>query len=79
VLDGATVVLPMAGLFDSSAERANLEKQRDQARKLVDDLERKLAGDFGTKAPPNIVAAERERLEAAKTRLKSIEDRLGEL
>ena len=30
VLDGATVVLPLAGLFDSSAERANLEKQRDR-------------------------------------------------
>ena len=80
VLDGATVVLPMAGLFDSSAERANLEKQRDQARKLAEDLERKLSNEgFTSRAPANIVAAERERLEAAKTRLESVEARLREL
>src|SRR5205814_513574 len=79
VLDGATVVLPMAGLFDSTAERANLEKQRDQAKKLVDDLERKLSSDFASKAPPHIVTGERERLEAAKTRLAGIEARLKEL
>jgi len=79
VLDGATVILPVAGLFDSTAERANLEKQRDQAKKLADDLEKKLSSDFATKAPPNIVAGERERLEAAKKRLADIEARLKEL
>jgi valyl-tRNA synthetase len=79
VLDGATVVLPMAGLFDVAAERANLEKQRDEAQKLVEGLDRKLSSDFATKAPPNIVAAERARLEAAKARLEDIIARLKEL
>jgi valyl-tRNA synthetase len=80
VLDGATVVLPMAGLFDSSAERANLLKQREQAAKLVDDLTKKLSNEgFTSRAPANIVAQERERLEVAKARLKALDDRLGEL
>ena len=62
VLDGATVVLPMAGLFDSSAERANLEKQRDQARKMIEGLE---SASCRTKVSRrarlnNIVAAELE-------------------
>ena len=44
-----------------------------------DDLERKLSSDFASKAPPHIVTGERERLEAAKTRLAGIEARLKEL
>jgi valyl-tRNA synthetase len=80
VLDGATVVLPMAGLFDSSAERANLQKQREQAAKLVDDLTAKLSNEgFTSRAPANIVAQERERLETARGRLEALDERLREL
>jgi valyl-tRNA synthetase len=80
VLDGAQVVLPLAGLFDSGAERANLEKQRDQARGLVESLQTKLSNEaFTSRAPEAVVAAERERLETAQSRLAGIEARLTEL
>jgi valyl-tRNA synthetase len=80
VLAEAQVVLPLAGLFDFAAERANLEKQRDQARGEVERLEAKLSDErFTARAPENIVAAERERLEAARSRREGIEARLAEL
>src|SRR6185436_5660177 len=80
VVGNLRLEVPVAGLFDAEAERANLEKQRDQARKLVEDLDRKLSNEsFTSRAPANIVAAERERLDAAKARLDGVEARLREL
>ena len=80
VLNVATVVLPLSGLFDSSAEREALTKQREQARADVERLQAKLANEsFTSRAPANVVDAERERLEAAQSRLAGIEARLAEL
>jgi len=80
VLDGAVVVLPMAGLFDATAERANLEKQRDQAQGEVGRLETQLGNaSFVNNAKPEVVASARERLEAAKARLEGLQTRLREL
>ena len=80
VLDGATVVLPMAGLFDQAAERANLEKQLAQAQSQVEGLERQLSNPgFTANAPGKVIAEARERLDAARTRLAGIEARLAEL
>jgi valyl-tRNA synthetase len=80
VLDGAIVILPMAGLFDAAAERTNLEKQLAQAQSQVESLERQLSNEgFTSRAPANVIAEARERLEAARSRLSSIEARLGEL
>ena len=80
ILDGATVVLPLAGLFDLAAERTKLEKQRDEAQEQIDALERQLSNDsFTSRAPANVVAEARERLAAARSRLAGIESRLREL
>jgi valyl-tRNA synthetase len=80
VLDDAIVVLPLAGTFDVAAERANLEKQLEQARGEVERLQAKLTDErFTSRAPEHIVTAERERLEAALSRLEGIETRLREL
>jgi valyl-tRNA synthetase len=80
VLADAQVIVPLAGLFDFAAERAALEKQRDQAATEVGRLEAKLADErFTSRAPAGIVDAERERLDAARSRLAGIEARLAEL
>ncbi len=80
VLDRAQVILPLAGLFDFAAERSNLEKQRSQAAGQVDGLQAKLSNQsFTSRAPAEVVEAERERLEAAQSRLADIETRLAEL
>ncbi len=80
VLAEATVILPLAGLFDVAAERANLAKQRDQARAEVERLERQLVdGRFTSNAPAAVVETARERLAAARSRLAGAEARLREL
>jgi valyl-tRNA synthetase len=80
VLDRATVVVPLAGLFDVSAERANLVKQRDQAAAEVARLRAQLANrEFTSRAPANVVQEVRGRLAAAESRLAGVEGRLREL
>jgi valyl-tRNA synthetase len=80
ILDEATVILPLAGLFDFTAERLNLEKQRDQAQAEAGRLEAQLANErFTSNAPAAVVTEARERLEAARSRLDGIEARLAEL
>jgi len=80
VVDEATVIIPMAGLFDVAAERANLEKQLAQAEAEVDRLQTQLSNEkFTSSAPENVVQAARERLEAAQNRVESLRARLREL
>ena len=80
VLDEAQVIVPLAGLFDVAAERANLEKQRAQAVAEVERHEKQLANkSFTSRAPSAVVQEARERLEAARSRLAAVEARLAEL
>jgi valyl-tRNA synthetase len=80
VIEGAEVVVPLAGAVDVTAERASLEKQLAQARGEVERIEAKLAdARFTTRAPAPVVAAERERLASAEGRLAALEGRLAEL
>jgi valyl-tRNA synthetase len=80
ILSEAQVILPMAGLFDVDAERAKLEKDREQARGEVQRLEAQLGNEkFLSGAKPEVVQGARDRLEAAKSRLAGVESRLAEL
>jgi len=80
ILAEAQVVLPLAGLFDVAAERAKLGKDREQARGQVESLERQLSNDkFLANAKAEVIAATRQRLEDARSRLDGIEARLAEL
>jgi valyl-tRNA synthetase len=80
VLDRATVVIPLAGLFDASAERANVEKQRDQAQGEATRLRAQLANEsFTGRAPANVIQDARDRLSSAESRLTAAEQRLREL
>ncbi len=80
VLDEATVILPMAGLFDMAAERTNLEKQKAQAESQIESLERQLNNEgFTSRAPAEKIAEARDRLEAARSRLAGVEARMREL
>jgi valyl-tRNA synthetase len=67
VLDEATVVVPLAGLIDLDAERTRLARERAKAEAEADKIARKLANpDFVARAPEDVVAENRERLEAAQ-------------
>jgi valyl-tRNA synthetase len=81
VLDEATIVLPLEGLIDIAAERARLTKERDRLATDAKKTAQKLANvDFVSRAPEEVVAENRERLEAAESevaRLQAALDRLG--
>jgi valyl-tRNA synthetase len=80
VLQGAEVVLPLAGMLDVDAERARLRGQATQAEAEVQRLEAKLANDqFRSRAPQEVVAKEEGKLSAARARLEGLQARLGEL
>ncbi|HWC29928.1 MAG TPA: class I tRNA ligase family protein, partial [Dehalococcoidia bacterium] len=80
ILADAQVVLPLTGLIDRDAERAKLEREREQARTQVEGLERQLNNDkFLAGARAEVIAGARQRLEDANSRLAGIEARLAEL
>ncbi len=80
VLPHAQVVVPLAGLLDVSAERARLEKEIGEAESYAKRLEGKLANEqFRSRAPREVVAAEEERLAAARTRLEGLRRALEEV
>ena len=65
VVDEATVVLPLAGIIDLGAERARLEKERQKSLAEADKVVRKLDNaDFVSRAKPEVVEENRERLAA---------------
>ena len=81
VLDEATLILPLAGIIDTAAERTRLARDRDRARADAGKLEAKLSRpDFTERARPEIVEETRDRLAALQgdaTRLDAALSRLG--
>jgi valyl-tRNA synthetase len=75
-----TVELDTAGTIDVAAERRRLEKDLAAAAKDAEQSERKLADPaFTSKAPPPVVEKSRKRLEAARSDIARIEERLATL
>jgi valyl-tRNA synthetase len=78
--EGITVELDVAGAIDVAAERRRLEKDLAAARTEAGQSAAKLANpDFTTKAPLEIVARTRQRLEAAQADITRLEQRLAQL
>ena len=81
VLEEITIVLPLEGLIDLAAERTRLSKDRDKLIADAKKISQKLANaDFVSRAPEEVVAENRERLQAAEleiARLQAALDRLG--
>ncbi|TEU02162.1 MAG: valine--tRNA ligase [Dehalococcoidia bacterium] len=80
VLEGAEVILPMAGMVDLEAERARLKKESAGNQAEIARIEARLKDQsFLSKAPPDVVERERERLAAQRDRLMRLGERLSEL
>ncbi len=78
--EGVTVELDTAATIDLAAERRRIEKDLAAARKEADQAERKLANDsFLAKAPPEVVEQTRLRLDAARSGIARLADRLAAL
>ena len=80
VLDEATLVLPLAGVIDLSAERTRLERDRARALEEAGKVARKLANEeFVTRAKPEVVAENRAREQAALADASRLEAALRRL
>ena len=67
-------------VIDPAAERARLEKQRQDIEQAKKAVEVKLGNDnFVTRAKPEVVARARERLEQLQEQLQAVESHLAEL
>jgi valyl-tRNA synthetase len=81
VVDGATLVMPLAGIIDLDKERARLEKELAKVESEIVKVDRKLSNpDFMAKAAPEVVEENRERRDewlAAKAKLEEAMQRLS--
>ncbi len=80
VTDEAKLFMPMAELVDLEKERARLRKELDKANKELARLNGKLSNEkFLAKAPEQVVAAEREKVEKVQALIDNLTDGLEQL
>jgi valyl-tRNA synthetase len=78
--EGITVELDVTGAIDIAAERRRLDKDLSAAKAEADQATRKLDNkDFTAKAPPEVVAKTRQRLETAQADIARLQQRLAAL
>ena len=71
--------LPLADLVDPAEERQRLEKELHTVESQIARLEKLLAGPFAEKAPPQVVAKEREKLATYRAQAEKLRARLAAL
>ena len=80
VTDSARALIPLAELVDREKELARLEKELKSAEKDITGLEGRLSNpQFLSKAPENVVAGERDKLEKLVSRKKIILESIEKL
>src|SRR5260370_998789 len=74
------IYLPLAGLLDISKELERLDKEIAQAQQEIVRLQGKGANEaFVSRAKPEVVEKEREKLAAQEERIGKLKDRRAEL
>ena len=72
--------IPMAGLIDTAAELARLDKALEKAEKEVAMFARKLSNEnFVAKAPADVIAKEREKLQNAEETLQQLQQQRAKI
>lgn len=80
VISGAEIMLPLLGLIDIEDEIKRLEKEVTKLQKEVERVENKLSNaGFVSKAPENVIAAEKQKGEDYKQQLSIVQLRLQQL
>jgi valyl-tRNA synthetase len=75
-----TVYLPLAELIDLDAERERLTKERENLDQQIQRTQGLLSNDnFVSKAKPDVVQRERDKLESLTASLQAVEERLAAL
>jgi valyl-tRNA synthetase len=80
VAAGITIFMPVAGLVDAAKEKERLSKELGQLEGEIIKLASRIDSPaFAAKAPPQVVAKEREKLLTFKDKAEKIKERLGQL
>jgi valyl-tRNA synthetase len=80
VVGAATVTLAIGDAVDLAAERTRLDAEVQQTDKYIKGLTGRLSNEqFTSKAPPEVVEGERERLKDAQARAARIRELLNDL
>jgi len=80
VIDGTEIYLPLADLIDFEKEIERLEKEKTKLQGELDRVNGKLNNEkFMSKAPENVVAEEREKLEKYQLMMEKVVERLEAL
>jgi valyl-tRNA synthetase len=73
VVDGEELFVPLEGLIDIGLERARLQKEIDRIAAMLGGIRAKLAhAGFIAKAPPEVIAREKEKASAFETNLTKL-------
>ena len=74
------ILIPMAGLIDKQAELARLDKEIQKMVKELPRIEGKLANPaFVDKAPPDVVAKEKQKLADLRSSLNKLEEQFNKI
>ncbi len=80
VTDAAVSYIPLADMIDTEKEIARLTKEKEDLEKEIARLTAKLSNEgFVSKAPANVVEAERAKLEKYRSSLEGVLAALGKL
>ncbi len=80
VVDGGEIFVPLGGIIDLGAERARIEKEIARVRGMLESIRKKLGNEsFVSKASPEVVGKEREKLESFTANLHKLEENLAKL
>jgi valyl-tRNA synthetase len=80
VVDMGTAYVPLAGIIDVEAEKERLQKQKLEALGFIEKARRKLENQgFVAKAPAEVVARERERLQELTGKVERLHEQLRTL
>jgi valyl-tRNA synthetase len=71
--------LPFAGMLDLEAERRRIAEKLAGAQSELDRLEGLLGGEFAQRAPREVVARERAKLNAVRETATKLEAQLNDL
>ncbi len=74
------ILIPMAGLIDKNAELARLDKEIQRIEKELPRIEGKLSkAAFVDKAPPEVIAKEREKLTGLQSSLNNLNEQYAKI
>jgi valyl-tRNA synthetase len=80
ILSGGTLFIPLGGVIDLNVERTRLGKESERLANLIEGTERKLSNEsFVSRAKPEVVAAEREKLDSLRADMAKVQTAIQDL